>query len=96
MKATCAQPPSKILWITDSRQHLVQKFFRLRAAKNGVFSVYGESLFQQPSPGISPIPSFAPYTEDAACDLNFYQLLGSSVRHTRCGRHIAESHKRVQ
>jgi hypothetical protein len=39
---------------------------------------------------------FSPYTEQHCGSCFVYHLLGKAVTYTRCSRHIAESHKRVQ
>ena len=46
--------------------------------------------------GVFRSTQFSPYTEHHSQSCFVYQLLGRLVRYTRCGRHIAESHKRVQ
>ena len=40
--------------------------------------------------------TICPYTDDQGAVSRIYLLLGKSRRYTRCWRHIAESHNRVQ
>jgi hypothetical protein len=69
---------------TSARRHI----FRL--------SVYGASCKNHVFSHLDRSTTFHPYTEHTAWCRIIYELLGFFVGYTRCGRHIAESHKRVQ
>lgn len=73
-----------------------QEILPFGKTQNAFFSVYGAHRKNKRFPPIDATHSYPQYTEHMAWSLNIYHLLGSFVGHTRCGRHIAESHKRVQ